>query len=63
MFKRKCKKNEKTCLDSRQNFHLRGHREEGELIHNSVNNERNIRELSKCYINSDSDDDVSKTDL
>ncbi|XP_022164655.1 52 kDa repressor of the inhibitor of the protein kinase-like [Myzus persicae] len=48
-------------LCGRQNFPLRGHRDDGDLIQNSVNNEGNFRELLKFRI--DSGDDVLKKHL
>lgn len=48
-------------LCGRQNFPLRGHRDDGDLIQNSVNNEGNFRELLKFRI--DSGDDVLKNHL
>lgn len=48
-------------LCGRQNFPLRGHRDDGDLIQNSVNNEGNFRELLKFRI--DAGDDVLKNHL
>jgi len=45
-------------LYGRQNFSLRGHRDDGDLFQNSVNNKGNFRELLKFRI--DSGDDVLK---
>ncbi|KAF0764068.1 52 kDa repressor of the inhibitor of the protein kinase-like, partial [Aphis craccivora] len=48
-------------LCGRQNFPLRGHRDDGDLIPNSVNNEGNFTELLKFRV--DAGDDVLKNHL
>lgn len=61
MFKSKFKKSKIIFLCGNQNFSLRSHRHDGDLIQNSVNNEGHFRELLKFRI--DSGDVVLKNRL